>query len=326
VTLEFHGGEPLLLGKAESSALFAHLRRHLGYERAAFCLQTNGTLLDEEWCDIFERYRVAWSISCDGPPPIHNRYRLYHSGRQSAAEVERAIALSVRTQSPLFGGVLSVVDPATDGAAIVRYFHHLGVRHLDLLMPDANHTSPPRHLRGYSERALLSFLIEAFEQWVGLDDPAYRIRLFEEIVRGLYGLRSNLDAFGANLSGMLVVESDGSYQLLDVLRIGGETEVATPLNLATHTFQEYLEHTAGSFPEPCDSCKNCAVFKVCGGGYLPHRFNGVDYDRPSVHCDALYQLIAHIYRHLRGVTPDSMWEGAPALREVRETGPVVGPD
>jgi uncharacterized protein len=106
---------------------------------------------------------------------------------------------------------------------------------------------------------------------------------------------------------MMVLESDGSYQLLDVLRIGGENEVATNLNVMSHSFNDYLEYTKHFFPDACDTCKACPVFSVCGGGYLPHRFDGHDYNRPTIHCSAMFNLIAHIYQFMRQVTPEAMW-------------------
>lgn len=311
VTLELHGGEPLLLGLEKFEEFLADVRQRLGYKRAIVCLQTNGTLFDESWRDLFERYHVSWSISSDGPPQVHDQFRLYHSGAPSSGDVERAVALS--RASSLFGGVLSVIDPSRNGAEVVRYFYELGIRQADLLLPDASHASPPQHLPEYSDAHLLSFLSGAFDEWIAIGDPDYRIRLFEQIMRAIYGVRSGLDAFGGNLWGMLVIESDGSYELLDVLRLGGHEQVATSLNLAQHSFDNYLARTKGQFPEPCDTCRACPVFQVCGGGYLPHRFDGVDYDQPSVYCDVLYGLIAHIYQYLRRVTPETLWEPASAL-------------
>lgn len=311
VTLELHGGEPLLLGLERFEEFLADVRRRLGYERAIVCLQTNGTLFDESWRDLFEHYHVSWSISSDGPPQVHDRFRLYHSGAPSSADVERAIALSL--DSPLFGGVLSVIDPTHDGAEVVRYFYELGLRQADLLLPDASHAAPPQHLPQYSDARLLAYLRAAFDEWIAIGDPTYRIRIFEQLMRAIYGVRSRLDAFGGNLWGMLVVESDGSYQLLDVLRLGGQEEVATALNLAHHSFDDFLATTEDHFPGPSDTCRACPVFQVCGGGYLPHRFDGVDYDRPSVYCDVLYGLIAHIYNYMRQVTPQTFWEPASAL-------------
>lgn len=306
ITLEFHGGEPLLLGKAAFRRLFARIRGELDGSRVFLCLQTNGVLLDEEWCELFEDYAVAWAISCDGPPPIHDRYRLFHSGKKSSAEVERAIRLSVSRNSKLFGGVLSVVDPGADPRRIVRYFHGLGVSDFDLLLPDMSHASKPAHLPGFSEEQLERFLIAAFDEWIACNDARYRIRLFAHMMRGIFGLRSTLDAFGGNLWGMAVIESDGSYQLLDVLRIHGLGEVATGLRLVDDSIDAFLDDTREQ-PEACGECKACPFFKVCGGGYLPHRYDGRGYDRPSVHCPALFGLIAHIHEHVRRVTPAEMW-------------------
>jgi uncharacterized protein len=308
VTLEFHGGEPLLLGKETFAAYLAELRAALGTERASFCLQTNGTLLDDEWCDLFDTYGVTWSLSSDGPPEDHDRYRVFHDGRPSSHLVERAMRLSIDHPSPLFAGVLSVIDPAADAARLVRYFYDLGIRDLDLLLPDANYTSPPAHLARYSDEALLGYLVAAFDEWLAIGDPDFRIRLFAEMMRGLFGARSGLDAFGGQLWGMMVIESDGTYQLLDVLRIGGADQVTTGLTLAEHTMADYLARTKDIFPEPSATCRACRHFTACGGGYLPHRFDGHDYDRPSIHCAAIYGLLDHIQAYLHRVTPPELWQ------------------
>jgi uncharacterized protein len=307
VTLEFHGGEPLLIGKQRFAELLEDLRGALGYERARFCLQTNGTMLDDEWCDLFERQAVSWAISCDGPPKIHDRFRVFRNGAPSSETVERALRLCVGRKSSYFGGVLSVIDPTTDGAEVVRYFYKLGVRNFDLLLPDANYISPPPHLAAGFDGPLLRYLRAAFDEWISCGDSSFRVRLFEEIMKGIYGRRSNLDAFGADLWGIMVLESDGTYQLLDVLRLGGEAEVTTGLNVTAHSFSDFLDATRDVFPGPCQTCLECPVFSACRGGYQPHRFDGKDYDRPSVYCDVLYGLIVHIYEFVRSVTPMEMW-------------------
>jgi uncharacterized protein len=314
LTLEFHGGEPLLLGKRAFRELLARIRGELDCNRVFLCVQTNGVLLDDEWCDMFEEYEMSWSISCDGPPRIHDRFRVFHSGMTSSSQVERAIRLSVARDTRKFGGVLAVIDPRNDPRRIVRYFHELGVRDFDLLLPDMSHAAGPSHLPGFTVDALRDFLIAAFNEWIACGDARYRIRLFAHMIRALFGLRSGLDAFGGDLWGMAVVESDGTYQLLDVLRIHGTGEVATGLDLDQDSVDDFLRQTEHQQIEACADCKACPYFKVCGGGYLPHRFDGESYDRPSVHCTALFGLIAHIHAHVHGVTPEEMWTTAEAAR------------
>lgn len=307
LTLEFHGGEPLLLGRTAFGELLTEVRTRLDPERVFVCLQTNGTLLDEDWCSLFETHRVHWSISCDGPASVNDRFRRTHTGESSLAAVERAIRLSMGRPSGRFGGVLAVIDPTSSAHEVVTWFRALGVRDFDLLMPDASHAAPPAHLPGFTMEGLKRYLIEAFDTWIAFGDDRFRIRLFTHIMRALFGLRSGLDAFGGDLWGMLVVESDGSYQFLDVMRIHGLDEVATGMNLVEHSLDEYMQRTQGKLPGACETCRACPVFKVCGGGYLPHRYDGESYDRPSVYCDVLYDLIAHIHQYLQGVTPPEMW-------------------
>ncbi len=307
LTLEFHGGEPLLLGKRRFTEFVAQAREALGEERASFCIQTNGTILDQEWCELFMQYGVSWSISSDGPPKSHDRFRKYHNGKPSSTHVERAIQISLDTQSPLYGGVLAVIDPDANASELVQYFYDLGVRQLDLLLPDANHINAPGHLSSFNQAQLHQYLKDGYDRWTDIGDPSFRIRIFEEMMRGLFGVSSNLDAFGGELWGLFVVESDGSYQKLDVLRIGGESEVDTGLNIARDSIDKFLINTSEAQPPACETCQSCDAFKVCGGGYLPHRFDGQSYDQPSVHCESLYQTINHIKAHVQRSSPQQMW-------------------
>ena len=309
LTLEFHGGEPLLFGRARFGDLISRLRARLPDDRVTYCLQTNGTLLDEEWCTLFAANGVHWSISCDGPKAVHDRFRFGHDGRGSHARTEAAIlcSLSRADLRRWFGGVLAVIDPRQDGAGIVRYFHALGVEHLDLLMPDATHAAPPAHLPGFSQKMLTGFLKAAFDAWTALDDQHFHIRYFEHIAKGFFGLPPEIDAFGAGTNWLMVVETDGSYQLVDVLHTCGEEFTSIGGGLASRSLAEqFAAQTAASIP-PCRTCLACPVFDLCGGGYLPHRFDGTGFDNPSMHCESIKAIIAEVGRFLRAQVPPTAW-------------------
>ena len=306
VTLEFHGGEPLMMGLPAFRSLVGEARNRLG-NRAHFCIQTNGLLLNEDWGELFGQEGIAWSISCDGPAAVNDKFRLDHMGRGSSTRVEAAITLSESRNSPWFGGVLAVIDPQTSAREVIQYFRELGVKDLDLLMPDASHHQKPNHLQNFSPAQVRDYLIEAFEEWIEIGDPKFRIRTFTHIMKALFGKESGLDAFGGQLWAMMVVESDGSFQHLDVMRINGEEEVQTGMTVDKVSFDEFLLKTKDAHPDACATCKACPIFKVCGGGYLPHRFDGESYDNPSVYCETLYGLIGRINNHLRYVTPVEIW-------------------
>jgi uncharacterized protein len=313
LTLEFHGGEPLLFGRDRFAELIVRFRARLPNERVTYCLQTNGTLLDAAWCSLFAANRVHWSISCDGPAELHDRFRPRHTGRGSHAQVEAAIRLSLSRPDyrRWFGGVLAVVDPGADARAIVHYFHALGVRDLDLLLPDATHAAAPAHLPDFSQAALTRFLADAFAAWTALDDRRFHLRMFEHMMNGFLGRRPELDAFGAGVDWLTVVESDGSYQLLDVLHMCGEEFTRTGGGLATRSLAEEFALQRGTSVPPCAACRDCALFDICGGGYLPHRFDGQGFDNPSVHCASLFATIAMVGRFLRRHTPREVWTAAP---------------
>lgn len=318
IDINFHGGEPLLFRRERWHALLSGLTERLPAGRVRMAVQTNGVLLDEAWLQLFTEFGVYWCISSDGPPKVHDQFRVFRNGRPSAHLVESAIRMSTREEyCHLFSGVLAVINPNADGAEIVRYFYDLGVRGLDLLIPDAHYATPPTHLSHCDHGALLKYLTGAFDQWISYQCPEFGIRIFEEFMLGLFGRSSQVDAFGGDLSNALVVESDGSYQFVDVLHTCGEDEVATHMHLNSHSLEDFHFHAAAVLPKACDTCQECPVFGVCGGGYLPHRFDGKGYDNPSVYCDVLYPLITHIRDYLRSVTPAHMWSTSTASSAAR---------
>ena len=298
--LEIHGGEPLLLGKEKMRRFLAAVRNQLSPEQLTIGFQSNGILLDTDWLQIFDEFNTPIGISCDGPPEIHDRYRTFRHGGATGAIVERAIRLCVDWPGrPVFAGVLAVADPNVDGASIVRYFHELGVKKLDLLLPHANYVLPPSHLQNYRHEGMLQYMTSAFDEWLRIGTTKIVLRQFQQMMLGMFGRSPTADALGSDLSSLLVVESDGTYQNVDVLRICGEEAVNTPFHVGVHSFHDFTSFASISVPRPSATCLQCTAFSSCGGGYLPHRFDGVGYDNPSYYCEVLLGLYRHIQSYIR---------------------------
>lgn len=331
MTLEIHGGEPLLMGKQRADLFLSNLRRRLPKDELFIVTQSNGVLLDREWLDLFASHAATVAISCDGPPSMHDQHRVDFSGGGTGRMVERAIELCLAypAESRVFNGVLAVVDPNNDPRAILKYFHDLHVANIDFLLPDAHYAAPPSHIHRYSHAKLLAFLCQAFDEWIALDDPAFRVRMFETFIRGVLGRRSELDAFGGALAPIVVVESDGSYRLLDVLAICEVDASKTGLHLTTNTLEDCMDHAGERYPDVCDSCRSCPAFTACGGGYLAHRFDGKSYDNPSFYCEALLGLYLHVRAYLASIgIPDAGVQlNAPSRRQPdgRPIGVVASP-
>jgi uncharacterized protein len=316
-TVELHGGEPLLLGRRRMQRLIDVMRADSAPVHLRFILQTNGTLLNAAWLELFARNGITFGISLDGPPEIADRRRVKrHGGGGSTGRVLFAIN-ELRAQGPLFdelfGGCLCVIDPTCHGGELVEWFADQGVGAFDLLLPDGNRANLPQEWQGVEPYR--RFLLEAFDQWYGMGSRAPHIRMFEQMMLGLMGDRSPLDSLGGELRSLCVVESDGSIAVNDVTRICGGDFAHDVLNVFAHPLDAHADaYRIAEVQEVCGQCKECPYLRSCGGGYLPHRFDGAGFANPSLYCDALYALSARMEQVLREDLPRKAWTNDATVR------------
>jgi uncharacterized protein len=305
-TIELHGGEPLLIGKRKMQALLTLLRSRVDAVHLRFTMQTNGLLLDSEWIDLLARHRVSFGISLDGPPAMADRYRLLRKDRSGSTQKLLDIIVQLRSQGPLFdqlfGGCLCVVNPECDGGELVDWFVAQGFNAFDFLLPDGNRLNPPQGWTGVAPYR--RFLLSAFERWYALGARAPRIRKFELMMSGLLGGKVFLDALGGDLRLLCVLESDGSIGVSDVTRICGGEYANDVLNIFDHALDEHVRrYRIDEVQQVCGTCRACPHLASCGGGYLPHRFNGIHFANPSIYCEALYALSERMTQLLRENLP-----------------------
>jgi uncharacterized protein len=126
ITIEFHGGEPLLardVVKAACERIRSHKAAMPGRE-CRVLLQTNGSLITEEDCAFFNDHDISVGVSMDGPPGIHDAHRIYRDGRGTHEAAIRGLELLRR--HGINGGVLAVVQDPRDYVAICSYILSLG--------------------------------------------------------------------------------------------------------------------------------------------------------------------------------------------------------
>ncbi|MEO0652473.1 MAG: radical SAM protein, partial [Planctomycetota bacterium] len=143
LSITLHGGEPTLVGPARLDEIARRIREGLGDHLAGLSMQTNGTLIDDEFVEVFERRGINVGVSLDGPADVHDAERVYHNGRGSHADAMRGI--EVLQRHGLRPHILSVLNPRLGGAATYRYFREIGVANFDLLLP----TRPPALRAGH---------------------------------------------------------------------------------------------------------------------------------------------------------------------------------
>lgn len=305
-SISFHGGEPLLVGKDFFDRMAGYLRSELSDIDLRLSVQTNGTLVDSEWAHLFNRHRVSVSVSLDGPPPVNGKFRVYHDGRDSTADAIAAVRLLQR-EADYFGGVLCVSDPAADGGAVVRFFtDELKLDWFDLLWPDYSHDNLPPNFASFSS-GMLDFMVSAFEEWYPRSRSGVACRFFDSIIARMVGLPSRVDTIGIDGLTTVVVETDGTLEPHDVLRVCPEFDRHTGIRVgegAIQRFQSSLAYTRAQNLEGqhSEECLVCPVFSICRGGHTTHRYSRANgFQNRSVYCETLYALITHIQKRLGAV-------------------------
>jgi uncharacterized protein len=309
----FHGGEPLLAGKRFFRSFVTNANRRLLPDIApTFNMQTNGTLIDREWLDLLCELNIGFGISLDGPKEVNDANRVDHGGQGSYDRVQRAIELvlsDLRTQV-LFGGLLTVVNLDADPLQLYRLYRHMGVRSVDFLLPDGHYDNPPPRLEPDGPSTpYADWLISLFDAWFDDDDASFHIRLFENILDLIFGGGNTTDHIGGGQNGIVVIETDGGIEPVDVLKICGEGFTKIGYNVLRSSFREIydsklVEVFQSGQEALCAKCRSCPVRAVCGGGYLPHRYSSRNgFDNPSVYCRNLMKLIIHIQRRMLATLP-----------------------
>lgn len=295
--IEFHGGEPLLVGLKHFRKIVSIFQEVLTSEiKLKFHLQTNGLLLDNNWLDFFNSIDLSFGISLDGPPEIADKFRVDHKGIGTTNRVIQNIHKFQENSSykNTFSGILCVLtNPAINSKELIDWFINNGFRNIDFLLPDGNHSRQPNPK--YQLKDFTNFLISAFDYCISFTKNAPRIRFFEYMIRGLTGEKLTLDSFGGDLSNICTVESDGSIGLNDVGRI------CKPLqneytNVFKNSLTDHLDYyKLSEIQNLSKKCKKCTYLSACGGGYLPHRFDGLSFQNPSYYCETLYNVSEHIH-------------------------------
>jgi uncharacterized protein len=313
VTFIFHGGEPLLAGEEFFRSFVAKATAILGGGVIpTYALQTNGTLITTKWLDLFRELGIRFGISLDGSQAIHDAHRIYHNGAGSYLDVRKVIdvVLADRRFEDLFCGVLTVINLAADPQDLYYHYRELGLRWCDFLLPDGTYDKPPpRLLFDGSETPYADWLIAIFDEWFENEDTSLTIRIFENIIKLLFAPGRGNEALGGGRNGLLVIETDGGLEPVDVLKICGPGFTKLGLNVHRDAIRDacsvkLVQLYQKGAAELCETCRACPVVSVCGGGYLPHRYSSLNgFANPSVYCGDLMKLITHVRSRVLATIP-----------------------
>jgi len=323
VNFIWHGGEPLLLGQDFFRKALSLQEEFLRPRRYVLnSIQTNGTLIDEAWCEFLGRNKFTVGISVDGPEEIHNRNRNYSGGRGSFSDVLRAIDLM--RKHDLSFGVLVVLNENTKRLRAAEIFdfvlNDLGVKNFAFLpaVPDnvPGQATGERLAEDYFPMDDYNeFMKQIFDHWLALDDTEVSVRELEGILRSVMGGNPQVCTLAGGCIGENYhIEANGDvyhcdkyvgdprYHVGNIVRESFESIGQSPKHLDL-VADEKRKH------ELLSACPN---YQVCHGGCPHDRYIAERYDSAFTGgCCGQSDLIDHIRSAVTRHTSRSVASGLP---------------
>ena len=308
IEISLHGGEPLLAGVTGLTSIVTELKCHVpDFVVVDLVLQTNGILLTEAILDVLLEHNIQVGVSLDGSQETHDKHRRYRDDRGSYAEVIKGLELLTSERyRTLFAGLLAVIDVEEDPLSTYEGLLKFAPPSVDFLLPHGNWTEPPPHRsENPSETPYGHWLTAVFDRWFDVPEQETEVRLFAEIINMILGGQSRTESVGTSPVALITVNTDGSMEQVDTLRSAYPGAPATGLNVLTNSFDDALHHPAVvarqiGVAALADTCRQCELMKVCGGGHYAHRYRqGSGFRNPSVYCADLTVLINHIRDRVR---------------------------
>jgi len=292
----WQGGEPTLMG-VEFFKRATELQQKCGRPGSTVSngLQTNTTLIDDEFARHLGQYRFLVGVSLDGPEYIHDHYRRHAGGRGSHSEVLRGIEC-LKRHNVAFNTLVLVNDFNVDKA--VEIYHYLGDQgflhhqYIPCVEFDAKGDKLPFAITGEQWG---DFLCAVFDEWIKADTRRVSIRFFDSILSYMVDRVRNVCHMGRNCRQYFVVEHNGDVYPCDFfveerLRLG---------NVATHGWAElqespvYIEFGKRK-AQWNEACERCEYLSYCSGDCLKNRFyGGPDPSRLSRLCRGWRKFFRH---------------------------------
>lgn len=293
--ITFHGGEPLLIGHALFEKGCEIIK---SYPNTTIGIQTNSSLVDDKFIELFLKYGVQIGTSIDGPKYMHDAYRINMAGHGSYDKVYENIVKMKAAGVPV--GALATVTDVTV-ASPEDFYNFFKENHLDFSFnPCFTDPSLPKTYKPLDTAAYIKFARRMFDIWMNDKDCDISITCFERIISAMCVKKEiymEVCSFLTDCSRTTVaIAPDGNfyrclhYCMDDKHRLGN---IATdPL---TNAFGD------AEFGRRCDvlfsnDCKDCDIQAYCNGGcpYVAETLNGTIYSRPNT-CACQKDIVHYIY-------------------------------
>ncbi|MBI3960286.1 MAG: anaerobic sulfatase maturase [Chloroflexi bacterium] len=282
VTFAWQGGEPTLMGLEffQKSVEFQQKYKRPGM-RVENALQTNGTLLDDEWCAFFAQNDFLIGLSMDGPQHLHDAYRVDKGGQPTWEKVMRAARLLHKHRVRF--NILTTVHAANapHPVEVYRFLRDEVKTEFMQFIPIVERDNATGYQEGDAvrERSVTAeqygqFLIGIFEEWVRRDVGRVFVQIFDVALAAYSGNRPGLCIFEETCGSALAMEHNGDLFACDHFvepnyRLGNIQEIPLIEMVGSVGQRKFGTDKRDTLPR---YCLECEVKFVCNGGCPKNRF------------------------------------------------------
>ena len=321
VVFEWQGGEPTLAGLDFFQRALDFQKKYKGGKQISNSLQTNGTLIDDEWCVFLKKNNFLVGLSLDGPEAVHNVHRKDKSGNPTFNKAFRALRMMQKHGVEV--NVLATVnrESCKHPLKIYRFFKKAKVRFIQLIPvvervadPKAQQwgiplAAPPSITQVETATAVTpwsvkphefgEFLIRIYDDWIRHDVGEIFVMNFEWTLGAWAGTRPGMCHISTQCGQNLIMEHNGDIFSCDHFMypdfcLGNIRERGLMEIIQSRKQIAFGAAKETSLP---GYCRRCQVLFACRGGCPKHRFSVTPHGKPGL--NYLCPGFKHFFEHVR---------------------------
>lgn len=331
VLFTWHGGEPLLRSIDFYRKALSLQQKYAGGRRIDNVIQTNGTLLTDEWCEFFAQNHWLVGISIDGPQPDHDHYRLTAAGKPSWKKVMQGIKLlkkhGVEWNAMAVVNAYNVNHPLE----FYRFFKENGCQFLQFtpIVERLTRHEDGRTLASLADKDEISlseasvapeqwgyFLCAIFDEWVRKDVGKIFVEIFDCTLANWMGISPGICAYSKECGHAGVMEHNGDVYSCDHFvfpeyKLGNIRDHSLIDMLYGEQQQEFsrLKHSS-----LLRQCKECDMEFACHGECPKNRFMKDKYGDSGLNylCPGYYHYYQHVAPYMDYMKQELMAQRPPS--------------
>ena len=331
VLFTWHGGEPLLRSIDFYRKALSLQQKYAGGRRIDNVIQTNGTLLTDEWCEFFAQNHWLVGISIDGPQPDHDHYRLTAAGKPSWQKVMQGIKLlkkhGVEWNAMAVVNAYNVNHPLE----FYRFFKENGCQFLQFtpIVERLTRHEDGRTLASLADKDEISlseasvapeqwgyFLCAIFDEWVRKDVGKIFVEIFDCTLANWMGISPGICAYSKECGHAGVMEHNGDVYSCDHFvfpeyKLGNIRDHSLIDMLYGEQQQEFSRLKHSSLPR---QCKECDMEFACHGECPKNRFMKDKYGDSGLNylCPGYYHYYQHVAPYMDYMKQELMSQRPPS--------------